>query len=256
MYKKDYDNQHRNSQYNNDNNENIKHNIDDYGNIEEDDNSVFESSEFNNYYNKPKPYENTINFADIIGPVVLVCVGVFFIFLDKYSYFFIETKEKKIKKDFQEAQNYTKENMFPKANKKTLKDTNEINKTTFNQVDSNPKSETNKSSLNRVVSKPKPERYKPVKDISKYYTFNEEQLIEEIKDSLVHDYNYYDRNQPCTADKARDTLVYISKMNFKPKLLDTILTNGFAPKYTKATNTIALNSFVVNSICSPVNQCH
>ena len=78
-------------------------------------------------------------------------------------------------------------------------------------------------------------------------------MIEEVKDSRINDYNYCKQNKPYTADEARETLIYICKSRYFYKLLDEILTNGFAPKFTTATNTLNLNPFVVEPVCSPVN---
>lgn len=241
MYNRDYNNTYSNPH---DNKEIIKHHTDDYGNIEED-NNPFENSEFDNYYYKSKPSKNKSNVSKIVGPLLLVCIGGFFIFFVNYSSSFLETRENKINKDFQKEQNDIVENILPKAK--------ETEKTSNNPIVSQPRQETDKISNKKTVSSPKPVENKPDKDIFKYYTFNEEQLIEEVKDSLIHDYNYYDREKPITPDKARDTVIYICEMGYKHKLLDTVLTNGFAPKYTKATNTISLNSFVVSSVCSLVN---
>ena len=265
MYKRDYDNKHRIPQYNK---ELSNPDTDDYGNTEEDNNNIFVTAEFNNYYKKSRQYENKSYLTKIVGPLILVCIGALSIFIVKYSTYFSETEGNKINEDLQKIESEYVEKIKEKGEK--IHEAKEIEKASQNEFVSDLKTDTDKNSSNQVVSLPqkeiaktsnnqiisdsKTEIIKPDKDISKYYSLNEEQLIEEIKDSLIHDYNYYNRDKPCTPDKARDTLVYISNMTYKPKLLDAILTKGFAPKYTKATNTIALNSFVVSSVCSPVNS--
>ena len=264
MYKRDYDNQHRNPEYNN---KLIKHNSNDYGNTENDSNSYFEFSDISFYDNESKPYKNKSNLTKIVGPLILVCIGAFFIFIVKISANFLETEKNKQNEESQKIISKYEEKLKEMVEK--INEAKEIDKASKNQFVYNHKPETDKTSKKQVVSHPqketiktpnnrfipddKPEISKPVKDISNYYKLNEEQLIEEIKDSIIHDYNYFNRDKLCTPDKARDTLVYISNMTYKPKLLDAILTNGFAPKYTKATNTISLNSYVVSSVCSPVN---
>ena len=262
MYKRDYDNKHRIPQYNN---ELSKPDIDDYGNTDEDNNNIFITAEFDNFHKKSRQHENKSNLTKIVGPLILVCIGAFFIFIVKSSTYFLENKGNKITQEIQSkyieklkemGKKLSEAKEIDKAsqNKFVYNSKPDTHKTSKKEVVSLLQKETIKTSNNRTISNAKPEISKPDKDISKYYSLNDEQLIEEIKDSLIHDYNYYNRDEPCTPDKARDTLIHICKMGYKPKLLDTILTNGFAPKYTKATNTIVLNSFVVSSVCSPVNS--
>ena len=90
------------------------------------------------------------------------------------------------------------------------------------------------------------------KFIDKYFYLNEEQLIEEVRDSLVNDYNYYDKKNLKTADQVRQIIINKSESFGYHKLLDEVLSKGFAPKYSSATDTINLSEIAFSTVRTPI----
>ena len=232
-----------------------EHNDNDFGNVYEEDynnNDSYNYSEGNNYYTKTNAKwnsnknsnRNSKNKTSIIA--VLFIVFSPFLFLSGY-YFLnnFKDKENKVEKELKEL-----EESIKKA--KELKEKyKQLSKETTDTLSKTPKEK--EVPQKQKIKKIEPVIYKPAKDTWEYYRFSENQLIEEVKDSRINDYDYYDRDKTCTANEARDTLIHICKQMYFYRLLDEILTNGFAPKYTTATKSISLNSFVVEPVCSPVN---
>ena len=71
----------------------------------------------------------------------------------------------------------------------------------------------------------------PKKDIANYYFMSEEQLIKEVNDSFETDYDYYIRGTKYNRGQVKATLTTITQQNNYLKLLELLLTKGFATNF-------------------------
>ncbi|MBP5467998.1 MAG: ankyrin repeat domain-containing protein, partial [Candidatus Riflebacteria bacterium] len=71
----------------------------------------------------------------------------------------------------------------------------------------------------------------PKKDIDNYYYLTEEQLIKEVNDSFKIDYDYYIRGTKYNRGQVKATLSTITQQKNYLKLLELLLTKGFATNF-------------------------
>ncbi len=71
----------------------------------------------------------------------------------------------------------------------------------------------------------------PKKDIANYYYLTEEQLIKEVNDSFKTDYDYYIRGSKYNRGQVKATLTTITQQKNYLKLLELLLTKGFATNF-------------------------
>ncbi len=221
-------------------------NVGDLGNVydEEYNNKSSEKKQsYTKIYAKTNENKNKTLITNIIG-LLFIILTPFMLFTGYYFISYFNDKEEKAKKELKELQKL-------EESIKRVKELEEINKQLSKKIDTVSKEKETPKKQKIYRSEPLVDR--PAKDTWKYYPLSEDQLIEEVKDSRINDCDYYNRDKKITANDARDTLIHICKQSYYYRLLDEIMTNGFAPKYTTATKTISLNAFVVEPVCSPVN---